>query len=520
MAVLTLPNPDVAISVTGQDGMPGKMNPVWYQKLKALLKLANTSSASGGGSGNTYVITATTVTGADLQAIMDSMPLTGGTVLVSAATTINVTDQSVSIPANVELRGETAPLGHITPSNIASYGPRINIASARTLVLHNASKVKNFAIFRNGLTFNVTAAQVASGFAGAAITLADGSTEQIVEDCIILGFQYAIRSIAGSTNVARTRVRRVNIDCLNGIFLENSLDVTYISEVHCWPFVTVNSAVEANQAQLKRSGSGFKLAGFHDWTKVTNCFTYGYNRGFYASDADSVSFLNCSSDYPNVADDGAIGFLVDGTAFEVRIANCQVAAAGHGFYINTSDINGTVTLDCSNAFETKTNAVKLERGRLIMESAALRNTAGGGIGVGIAATATEARIRNCQIKGFATGISSAASTIPVYQDGNDFAGTTTLVDIGYKAVLASAATLTLDGESLGFEITGVVTITAIDPAPAYAGKVVTLVFTGVCQVTHNGTTINLSGAANFTSAAGSTLSLFSNGTAWYEAGRT
>jgi hypothetical protein len=154
-----------------------------------------------------------------------------------------------------------------------------------------------------------------------------------------------------------------------------------------------------------------------------------------------------------------------------------------------------------------------------MESAVLRNTGGGSTGVAITATATEARIKNCQIKGYNLGISLASSAVVVYQDGNDFAGTTTMVDVGYKAILASAATLSLDGESTSFEITGTTTITGIGPAQAYAGKVVTLEFTGACQVTHNGTTINLS-SGDFVSAAGNTLSLYSNGSAWYEIGRT
>jgi hypothetical protein len=118
-----------------------------------------------------------TITGAQLQAVCNTMSSKGGTIFVPCKATINITDQSVTIPQNVELRGEKAPLGHITPSNIANFGPRINIGSSFTLTLNNASAVKNFAIFRNGLTFNPTAAQVASTFVGTAITLADGSTE-------------------------------------------------------------------------------------------------------------------------------------------------------------------------------------------------------------------------------------------------------------------------------------------------------------------------------------------------------
>lgn len=460
-----------------------------------------------------------TVTGAELQAAINSLPATGGVVYVPYNVTIDITDQNVTLPNNVSLvGGETVP-GHINPASLTAFGPRINIGSTRKIILNNSSCVKGFLIFRDGLTFNITAAQVASTFVGTAIEFADTCTEQTVEDCIILGFEYAIRSAAAATNVSRSRIIRVNIDCINGMLLEDSFDVTYIDQVHCWPFVTVASTPETNSAHLKRSGSAIKVQGTSDWTKITNCFAFGYLRGFYVADSENVTLIGCSTDYPNVTGDGAIGFLVDGVAVETRLIGCQTAASQEHVYINTTAANGTVFLDGHNSWESKGHGAVLERGRLIMDGCVLRNTGGAAIGVEIVSTATEARIRNCQIKGFSTGIVGSAA-IPTYQDGNDFSGTTTPVTNGFKPTVASAATLTLDAEAENFEVAGTVTITAIGPAAAYAGKVVALQFTGACQVTHNGTTVNLDGGHNFVSAAGDTLTLYSNGTNWYEVGRT
>lgn len=67
--------------------------------------------------------------------------------------------------------------------------------------------------------------------------------------------------------------------------------------------------------------------------------------------------------------------------------------------------------------------------------------------------------------------------------------------------VASAATISL-GEGGFFHITGTTTITDLDFDTAKDGRTVDVVFDGALTLTHNGTTLQLPGAANITTAAG------------------
>jgi hypothetical protein len=87
--------------------------------------------------------------------------------------------------------------------------------------------------------------------------------------------------------------------------------------------------------------------------------------------------------------------------------------------------------------------------------------------------------------------------------------------LNYVNSVASAATISLPGfEHAGFIITGTTTITSIT---AQAGRLVTLKFSGICSVT-DGSNLKLRG--NFTSAADDTLTLWCDGTNWYEISRS
>lgn len=83
------------------------------------------------------------------------------------------------------------------------------------------------------------------------------------------------------------------------------------------------------------------------------------------------------------------------------------------------------------------------------------------------------------------------------------------------ADVASAATVTLGNDGNFFDITGTTTITSITAKTA--GTVVMLQFDGVLTVT-NGSNLKL--GSSMTTAANSTLALVSDGTNWYEIGRS
>lgn len=98
---------------------------------------------------------------------------------------------------------------------------------------------------------------------------------------------------------------------------------------------------------------------------------------------------------------------------------------------------------------------------------------------------------------------------------------------GTAAVLptvASVAALPIQPGVDTIQVTGTTNITSITGSPLpygggqYAGRVITLMFTGILTVT-NGANLLLNGGVNFTTAANSTLTLMYTGTGWIEIGR-
>ena len=83
----------------------------------------------------------------------------------------------------------------------------------------------------------------------------------------------------------------------------------------------------------------------------------------------------------------------------------------------------------------------------------------------------------------------------------------------------SAAALVLGTDGNYFDVTGTVTITSISTLPS--GTVIKLQFDGALLLTHNATTLILSGGANYTTAAGDVFEFISEGSGnWRETHRS
>lgn len=89
------------------------------------------------------------------------------------------------------------------------------------------------------------------------------------------------------------------------------------------------------------------------------------------------------------------------------------------------------------------------------------------------------------------------------------------VHLAKGADIASAAALTPGADGNYFHVTGTTTVTSI--AAAQAGSVIYLEFDGAVLLTHNGTSLILQGATNYTTAAGDVLAFMSEGSGnWRE----
>jgi hypothetical protein len=88
----------------------------------------------------------------------------------------------------------------------------------------------------------------------------------------------------------------------------------------------------------------------------------------------------------------------------------------------------------------------------------------------------------------------------------------------YGANIASASALTPGTDGNYFHVTGTTTITSI--ATANAGTLLVLEFDGALTLTHNGTSLILQGAVNYTTVAGDVFTFLSEGAGnWREVGR-
>jgi hypothetical protein len=441
----------------------------------------------------------------------------GGVVYVDNGETLLI-DSDVTVPDNVEIRGSRPAKASYSPVDSEDFGNKMLINSSATITLQNSSGISNFMILRKGISWNITSAQVASQFVGDAITLANLKTDSFVENCMILGFEYGIRSVAGATNIARSRLKHLLMDNINCIYLQNSLDTHRLNDIHCWPFVTVASTPEAQNAHLKRSGSGVKLDDSQDWTALTEVFTYGYFRGIQLSDTTAVQMNSCGSDYPASTSDGAIGLLIDGASGEITSVAHQIAASAVGVYVNSTGSNNRVNLIAPSIWETIDNAIVNERGTALITAPRLRNTGGTGTGVATISTSTNTKIIGGAINGFSVGISNGSSSTKMSHDGVDFTSTTTAVVNPYNPSVASAAAITLNGENQVYHITGTSTINDIVPVAVYSGKSITLIFDAALTVGDSVGNIKLNG--NFVTTADDTLTLVSDGTNWHEVSRS
>lgn len=359
---------------------------------------------------------------------------------------------TVTIPNGVVLVGESAQHGEIYPSSDGNRGATLIVDSAATILLRNGSGARNLMVERNGLTYGITSAQVASTFTGTAFTLATNTGDHILENLDILGFQYAIKSQDTSTvgpdaQNNRTRIFNVRGDCLNGIWLHNAYDVPYIDKVHFWPYVTVGSVAEAGDAQLKRSGVAIKLTGKNDWTKVTNSFSFGYAIGCQVTDGHSVTFLNVSHDHPPGSTDESKGYYFDGDASEIRVIGGQVAGKQYGAHVNCATSSGRLaaTFSATNIWVTTTQAIRIQVGSVQVIGGSLRNdpTSPNGIGIKNENTGTaEVTVLGVDFAGLTTAIDNQATTSILRYSACTFRNVTTQITNAYVATTTPAVTAT------------------------------------------------------------------------------
>lgn len=215
-------------------------------------------------------------------------------------------------------------VGDFRPNDATGYGGdytamghSIRLGSGATIRLDNGGVLEKLLIYREGLTFNVSQGDFSS-WTGTGVTIAYGN-DQVVRDCMVLGFETCVASLAarGQNGSGRVVLDRVYVDGKNGFRLVGSYDSAYFDRLRAFCFVTQGYAGTPapgegyDPRKDRRPGIGFQLLDRADGTKFGNVEFFGYAVGF---DANVASWTGSSItvDYPttttyNVGGSGIIG---------------------------------------------------------------------------------------------------------------------------------------------------------------------------------------------------------------------
>ena len=319
------------------------------------------------------------------QNAINSLGTLGGTVLVppgkfllSTSITVGDTSDPYSVGA-VTLKGCYSHIGewqgNFSGDPTAATVSALRLGDSATIRLMGSCGLEGLLIVRNNFVFTKSTPSFGTGsLAVSAIS----SYDPFVKDCAIYGFAQAI----SASNSSRVRITDVNIDCTNGVLINNSADVSYITRVHCWPFVNHIAGEGANptpnpaNTAYQRTGSAFKLTGLNDWTKITDCFAYAYYRDYDIVAGDEITLTGCGADQTPNVHAGAIGFLIGSGATNVSMVNCQAAGHQTGFYVTGTTTNTTRMVNCS-AWQNTDNGVANLAGILTMFGGNMKNNASG-----------------------------------------------------------------------------------------------------------------------------------------------
>jgi len=450
---------------------------------------------------------------AAIQAAIASLGAAGGRVEIPSGMRCLI-DSNLTVNANVTLEGPHAIVGSPNNNTSAPYGSvggALLVNSSATITLKGGAALQGLLIYRKGMTFP---AADSSAFAGAAVTI--GGDDAAVFQCMILGFAQAITS----SGWQRPRIYDCNIDCGSGILINNCADIVYLNKVHCWPFATI--AAGGGASSLQRGGTAFKFTNLNDWSKVTDCFSYGYFRGYWNSGANSMTFSGCGADNTG-SHTGSIGFLIESAGVsggeDTRLIGCQAAAQENGYYINTvagiqTRLIGSDLWGCTNhgvlinagdvhviggVFRDVPNAITVNNGtsQSYVDEVRFDNNIGLPVNVTVSNSSVHIGLNN-NYAGFSDGAVVTSNTYRVVRS------------------VTSADPLNLPVNGDFFQVTGNTNFGTLNGG--WSGRRVTLKFTGTPTVLDGGASMKLNG--NFAASVNATLTLVHDGVAWCETSRS
>lgn len=447
-----------------------------------------------------------------IQAAINSLGIAGGTVLIPNSM-VCLIDTALTIKPHVSLVGPNEFIGSASNNTWNNYNEvkgTLIVNPAITITMQGGSSINKLLIYRKGMTFPAAS----SLYSGTAIT-ATGDDVSVTHS-MILGFNTAFTSNGNQ----RIKFNYVYLDNTNGIDIEACYDISYIENVHAWPFAGVAIG------DVKRSGTAFRFANVGDWSKLTNCFSYGYSRGFSIVSCNDVTISGCGADNVNDGLGGTIGFVIIGSCRNTKMVNCQSAAqATAGVYVNTTAGLTTVISNHSSWGNT-------DHGILVFSGDVIVDNLLTGVGIDKAVTidnsSSKAILSNINAETAIQPISSTVVTgepISITNLKTNYTSNPVSGNIRIPTIQPSSSILQIPQQGDAFIIFSPSASSFEFLRHGWARRIVTLLFNQSITITSTyagstNETMRLQNNANHTFVAGQTLTLIHTGLTWFEVSRT
>jgi hypothetical protein len=467
---------------------------------------------------------------AAIQAAIDSLGTLGGMVFIPSSLRCYVAS-NIILKEKCSLVGTSDNLpGSLTI--ITTRGSSLIINQSASIIMQGRStRVEGLNIYRQGLMpGGISAAQIIATSLGDAIQIQNRDCAVI--KCTIVGFYNAIINYAPYA-ASRLFVSNVFIDCRNGITSQTSGDVTRIENVHCWPLI--GDGFYDSWLNTRTGLVAFNFNTFQDWTKLTNCFCFGYETGFKLENASTVELIGCQADYPPATSagnagptpsrvqipNGSSGISISGLSNTISIIGCVTAGSDVGIKVNTTSGQQSIQIDCSHGNTHLVSCVENIDGYVTINNYTARTGVGNqGTGIQTRSTANRTKISDSIFRSLEYGIVQDSTSTPLFITNPTYIISVPLnyVVNSYIASVASTTVMRLDGESNVFNVTGNTNISDLLVQDDYTGKIVVLKFLGTLTVFDATSTLRLNG--NLNAIPGTTLTLVSDGVLWYEIARS
>jgi hypothetical protein len=428
-----------------------------------------------------------------------------------------------------EILGAASDSALARPQATDQGGGLIYLADAASIAMAKGCSVTNLVLIRYQTKIPADATEVATWTGDGIVSSADSQHNMHIEKVAIFGFAQAIRFPDvddGDPWTGQIHISDVILDNKAGIYINGSLDVCRITNVHAWPFASVNLAGVAD-ADKQRAGSAFKIDDSSDWTKFTNCFSYGYIYGWRIIAANNVSLLNCGADYTATMTGQPIGVKIEGSSSDTNIIGFQGAGLYFGINISTTAAAGSVQVTGSQFWDLDASAILLDDGALSVVGNKFWNLPQA-IGIN-GANAGKVVVSGNIFHTITTAVYGAHASQDqsnwAIGDDNVYISVTAIAGAGFDIPSFTDTDATPDVTGVKKWKTGntggAIDVTDFD-GQLYAGQELIIVGAdgGNSTLKHNAAFMNLSGASDFAPPNDSVIHLVYDGTDWNEISRS